>query len=412
MTELRRRNLIDTSQPSIITSGVTNTPRKKIDKARKIEARAPNDLCRISPWFPVNRNQPIEDVHLKIETSWGKIIIDGPMLNLVDEDVFYSLLFLRDQYGTDSFITSIHEICEVRRVKPNSQQYESIWKSLYKLNDTRLIIMGHRFRLRGHLILLIGDDIEKQRVAFQLNKTLVDSFNKATGWTKIDLEFRRSLKGSISKCLYRFVSSHESFYKGGLFCVDLVKLCKAINVVTEEVPNYKLRNIIKSGCVALQEKNFLSAFRIDKNANTVWLWKGDEVDRQRKRRKKIIKALGIQNRDEYLKVIKAFKHLWTEYALCGIEPKSWSHKDEECFVKAAKKLIEFMRRHRKKLLLSNREKEQPQRTVRYVFEAIEAHENGNWIRVTPHWLCNDITYDRTLPISLNDQAIVRDGYEF
>ena len=92
--------------------------------------------------------------------------------------------------------------------------------------------------------------------------------------------------------------------------------------------------------------------------------------------------------------------------------KDWNAYEERSFRIASRKFYDFVKDNRKILHLSTQEIQNPARAVRLVFEALESGNNGNMAKVTPGWLASDIMYQQTLPAYLNDQAMVKDGYEF
>ena len=58
----------------------------------------PTDLCRISPFFPINRNEIkerafIEDMII-MKSAWGEIQFCGPKLSTYEEDVLMAILAL------------------------------------------------------------------------------------------------------------------------------------------------------------------------------------------------------------------------------------------------------------------------------------------------------------------------------
>lgn len=71
----------------------------KTKNAKKQWFGYPTDITRVSPFFPLNRQEMgknrryFEDVKI-VDNSWGSIHYTGPQLSIVDEDVFVALMVL------------------------------------------------------------------------------------------------------------------------------------------------------------------------------------------------------------------------------------------------------------------------------------------------------------------------------
>jgi len=100
----------------------------------------PTDMTRTSPFFPMNRREmtdrPFES--LTWETSWGKINIEGRRLAVYDESILLVLLSLAVKKGTGTFLTTQNEMCKLAGVKPATDTYNAIWKSIDRLAGTKI----------------------------------------------------------------------------------------------------------------------------------------------------------------------------------------------------------------------------------------------------------------------------------
>lgn len=110
--------------------------------------------------------------------------------------------------------------------------------------------------------------------------------------------------------------------------------------------------------------------------------------------------------DKYPDVTEKFKNMWVEKILGGIKPKQFSIKDENCFRHASIKTVDFFESNKKKLSIPGSEFKNPQKLVKYIFEAVENNVNGDFSKVTVGWLCSNTTFNHRLPAYLNDQAII------
>ena len=79
--------------------------------------------------------------------------------------------------------------------------------------------------------------------------------------TSMDVKFRASLRGDMSKALYRFLQGQSGFIKRGRYDIGLLKLCVAINLDPTR-PASDLRKLIRKGLRELRKKGYLKNFKV------------------------------------------------------------------------------------------------------------------------------------------------------
>jgi hypothetical protein len=143
--------------------------------------------------------------------------------------------------------------------------YEATWNSVKRLS-TAVIAIETKDKNNQLSKEMEGTIISTQlRVKRGGNKRIQIEFNpyfiqmSESGLvTRLDLSFRSQLKGNISKAMYRFYNGQRDFYgRSGKFGCYLMNLCKAINLKTDGIPQWRLRARIKSGLKELERNGYL-----------------------------------------------------------------------------------------------------------------------------------------------------------
>ncbi len=172
-------------------------------------------MTRLSPFFPVNKRQmKIDTITEPIitENPWGKIIIRNRKLSIYDETVLLSLLMLLKKYSSNTFQTTLYELCKLMNVKPAKDTYNAIMKSLHRMSEAHITIEKRVSRSNSHsaqtemdgsIITGITKSKESRKMILELNSYLLSSFRDRF-ITRIDIKLRSKLRGDISKALYRF----------------------------------------------------------------------------------------------------------------------------------------------------------------------------------------------------------------
>jgi len=243
----------------------------------------PTTMTRTSPFFPMSKRQmkdrPIEQ-DLTWETPWGRITVSGKRLSIYDESVLLSLLALVKKYQAETFTTTQYELCKIANVKPARDTYNAIWKSIDRLAGTKINIeiwegKGQSRKLTqemtGAIISWAGRNTKNRKLKVVINPYFIYMY--AEGFlTNLDLKFRAALKGDTSKALYRFFQGQKPLYSKGKYEIQLLKLCMAINLETNNVDLFRLREQIRKGLRELRKQDYLTRWKLNKQ-DYVIVWK-------------------------------------------------------------------------------------------------------------------------------------------
>ncbi len=103
--------------------------------------------------------------------------------------------------------------------------------------------------------------------------------------TYIDSRLRANLKGDIAKALYMYLQRNRREHKP--YSIGLNKLCEYINLQTEGLLPFQLRQKISNGLQVLKDNGHLIKYKLDKDDNvSVWYAK------QQKKKEPTSKAKG------------------------------------------------------------------------------------------------------------------------
>lgn len=238
----------------------------------------PTSLTRTSPFFPMSRQQMKGRTSetLTFTTAWGEVNFTGQRLSVYDESVLLNLLLLSVKHQSVEFLTTQHEICRLMGVTPAKSTYDSIYNSIVRMRQTDVELkifsgVGKNRKLSkemgGAIISFSGTDRKTSKLKIVLNAYFIETYAEGL-LTNIDIKFRATLSGDITKSLYRFFQSQRPLYKTGKYEVSLLKLCTAINLTGQ--PN-RLRLRIRAGLKELKKNGYFYRYQIDKNdLVTVW----------------------------------------------------------------------------------------------------------------------------------------------
>ena len=243
----------------------------------------PTSMTRTSPFFPMSKQQmkdrPMEK-GLSWETPWGQISVSGERLSVYDETVLLSLLVLVKKHLAETFETTQYELCKIATVNPCKNTYNAIWKSIDRLAGTKINIeiwqgKGSNRKLiqemTGAIVSWAGRDHTTGKLKVVLNPYFIQMY--AEGFlTNLDLKFRAGLKGDTSKALYRFFQGQQPLYTKGYYEVQILKLCLAINLKSDDVELWRLRDQIRKGLKELRKQGYLKRWQIN-NKDYVLVWK-------------------------------------------------------------------------------------------------------------------------------------------
>jgi hypothetical protein len=217
------------------------------------------------------KNRPHEK--LEWETSWGKITISGEKLAVYEETVLLSLLLLVKKQKSEMLETTQYELCKLANVTPSKNTYNAIWEGLKRLSKTsiELSIWGEKKKplteMAGTIITFLKKDHSKGKLQIALNPYFNEMFAQSFV-TNINLKFRASLKGDISKSMYRFFEGQRP----EKYSIHMLKLAAAINL-NLDLPTKKIRESIRKGLRELRSKGYLAKWTLPTSGDIVMVWK-------------------------------------------------------------------------------------------------------------------------------------------
>ncbi len=233
----------------------------------------PRDFCRVSPFFPIARQQLgdrpwIERLSITTPNqSWGRILYSGPKLSTIEEDVLYAILRLMqdkrhtvvkdiyetadDQIERTTYVLHTHMRSLMRGIgykfNPGGRDYERTLRAVELMSSAVLrmeIFMPSakksvkKRRLKridiNNIISHMSVDNETQEISITINPYFYETYC-AGAITYINMEERMKLSSPVSRALHRFVSSHQE-----LSPIHIHTLAAALNL-PDDMPDYKIR---------------------------------------------------------------------------------------------------------------------------------------------------------------------------
>ena len=159
----------------------------------------PTIMTRLSPFFPVSKRQMKIDTITEpiiIENPWGRIIIRNRRLSIYDETVLLSLLMLLKKYDSNTFQTTLYELCKLINVKPTKDTYTAIMKSLHRMSEAHITMGKMLSRINDAqkvmdwpIINGITKNEESKKMILELNSYLLSSFRDRF-ITRMDIRLR------------------------------------------------------------------------------------------------------------------------------------------------------------------------------------------------------------------------------
>lgn len=221
--------------------GGTNAtpPAPAVTKPKDPVGYLATTLARTSPFWPVSKTQMGNRPHYKdflIENRWGKIIINGPLLSIIDENVLLALTYIAVSTKSNTIKTTLSNLCRLLRKSRGANQYNSIIQSLTRLGQVSVVIYIYDQDSGDKKIssinfgsMITGNvDPDSTNIDISLNPYFLDQYLGKLS-TSIDLGARSQLKSDIAKALHRFLSTHNKFQ----YPFNLKTLCEAINLNTD-----------------------------------------------------------------------------------------------------------------------------------------------------------------------------------
>jgi hypothetical protein len=248
-------------------------------------AGAPEQLSVFS-WMPTKAARcsifrPIADQKLKQEytelvfrSSWGNVEVSGPPLNITDEGVFLAVLQIAREQNSNRIKIVKKRICEILGISVQGKNYKRIDRAIIKLWKTSFLIETKDGKYHGERL------IEKMTGNVDFSWIMIDAwfFNNflQNEITNLDMAFRQSLRGDVTKSLYRFLASHR-----GVQRYRTETLIDALNMPTDK--DIKLnRSALKRAFNQLKARKYLS-FKYDQNKDMF-----SDIDTSTNRNRKLI----------------------------------------------------------------------------------------------------------------------------
>lgn len=230
-------------------------------------APMPSDLCRVSPFFPMGKNEmAARDVLIRgmviASNAWGEIKYSGPKLSVFEEDVLLAILALlktvepgaSDGKTTWTYAGPLRPILTMMGYQTTGKRnYERIKSALELLAMAVVRIQTKRGKWElANIITRAGGDDKGATVAVTVNAYFAEMY-AAGAVNMLDLATRAKLARPVSKALHRFATSHREPWRG-----HFLTLAAAINLDMEQ-PQKQIRRQIKQAMTELRKVGVLSA---------------------------------------------------------------------------------------------------------------------------------------------------------
>ncbi len=256
---------------------ITKSQKKQFTRYQH-SLKIPNQIIAPRPFIIHGKKRGAPGFHRQpLIKKYGKIqmVISGRVLITLDEDVFLALSRLAQMYKNVVFLTSVNEIIRTMYKKVAWDTQEAVRKSLKRLYGAEIGIMekeytdgeleekSYNFRIIDEYAL---ETKEQGKTQISLNdffrRIFTDGFD-----TYIDSRLRANLKGDIAKALYMYLQRNRRERKP--YSIGLYKLCEYINLQTEGLFPFQLRQKIRNGLQVLKDNGHLSSYKLDKKNDKV-----------------------------------------------------------------------------------------------------------------------------------------------
>ena len=231
---------------------------KRIIEAIQKDAGKPVQLS----WLPTKTARasffaPIADKDLKNQFTelvykgkWGVCEVSGPPLNIVDEGIFLGILYLVREQKSATVKVNYKRLCNMLGLSYQTRNRRRIKKGIEKLFKTSVILnFKDGLYSMDHILERVSGD--KRHSIIMVNEWFYTTFlhNEIT---RLNMDFRQSLRGDVVKCLYRFLVSHRGTQK-----YYTETLIEALNLNPNR-PTKKNRDSLKRAFSQLYNRGFLS----------------------------------------------------------------------------------------------------------------------------------------------------------
>lgn len=238
-------------------------------------ALVPNQICRVSPFFPLGRKNRGRRDYLEneviVENAWGRITFTGPRLTTYDEDILLAILATIDDparrkmgkfYSMDSYMYqgSLLPIMRLAGLTDGAVNYKHFKKvcrdlmcSLIELETFKYVNEKKRTAtVKITNMIMFYEEKDSGEYTIVINPFFHNLYIKGN-FSLLDVERRIKIKSNIAKSLYRFIISQQSSWKG-----HYSTLADVINI-KKEIENYKKRERLKNAISELIKLKILTA---------------------------------------------------------------------------------------------------------------------------------------------------------
>lgn len=201
-------------------------------------APMPTDLCRVSPFFPMSKNEMANRVYLQdmviTKSSWGEINYTGPKLSIYEEDALMAVLAAIDAIHDKSGYTYKGPILPLLKLigyeRPSKTNYKMFVDALKMLSGSvfELHVKG-QFRNIDNILSNVRVDEKTKNLSVTVNPYFFEMY-LAGSVTLISIVKRMKLKKPTSRALYRFMQSHRDAVWPGHF----LTLAASLNLSFEQ----------------------------------------------------------------------------------------------------------------------------------------------------------------------------------
>lgn len=227
-------------------------------------APMPTDMCRVSPFFPMNPRQMEKREYIDgmviASNAWGDVKYSGPKLSTFEEDVLLAVLALLkavEPTGEDepawTYDGALRPILVAMGIKrTGGDNYRRVRDALRRLAGAVVEIRTKRGRwTMSSMISWAGGDEKSNDLTVTVNPYFAEMY-AAGSVNLLDLAKRAELSRPVSKALHRFATSHRGDWRG-----HFLTLAAAINLDMDQPPK-QLRRLIRQGMTELRKVGVLT----------------------------------------------------------------------------------------------------------------------------------------------------------
>ena len=228
-------------------------------------APMPTDMCRVSPFFPMNPRQMEKREAFRgmviARNAWGEVTYSGFKLSTFEEDVLLAILALLKTVEPEENGKAVWTYSGPLRPILTAMGYQTTGKRNYERVKGALELLAGavvkvqtkkgKWSISSMLAGAVGDD-KGATVSVTVNPYFAEMY-AAGSVNLLDLAKRAELSRPVSKALHRFATSHRGEWRG-----HFLTLAAAINLNLEQ-PQKQIRRQIKQAMTELRKVGVLAA---------------------------------------------------------------------------------------------------------------------------------------------------------